>query len=172
MQRIVWNATQQKATQRLHTYNVSLEVRQLVKGNRKMRAIWQHTHNTKNKTRCNELRNKLRRGLRDARNETFKAYVISLSADDHMKRHKRFKKRQVRIPPIRDKTVLWARSDHGKAQLFGIYLNHYFQPHKKKSSKMSNISSRSLSTIPTFKVGELQAEIKRLNKKKKHQVMT
>ena len=122
IKRAGWNAIPQITTQRLDSYNVPLEIRQVVKEKGKTRAIWLRTHNTNDKKRYNRLTNKLGRGLRDTRNETFQAYVSSLSADDYSiwKAPKGFKKPQLQITPIRDRTGLWARSDHEKAQLFGV----------------------------------------------------
>jgi hypothetical protein len=55
--------------------NVSLEIKQLLREKRKARAMWHGTHIPTNKTRYNQLTNKLKAKLKEMRDSSFTDYV-------------------------------------------------------------------------------------------------
>jgi hypothetical protein len=67
-----------------HKYmnNIPLEIKQLLREKRKAKALWQRTHFPANKTRYNQLTDKLKTKLKDQREASFTDYIHNLSRHD------------------------------------------------------------------------------------------
>jgi hypothetical protein len=114
--------------------NTPLEIKQLLREKRKARALWQRTHIPADKTRYNQLTNKLKSKLKEMREASFTNYVQNLNRYDHSiwKPIKNNRKPKEPSPPIRETTPVtgpWARSDKEKSELFAQHFANIFTPH-------------------------------------------
>ncbi|PNF19684.1 hypothetical protein B7P43_G15906 [Cryptotermes secundus] len=117
-----------------------LEIKQLLKDKRKARAIWHRTHNPTDKTRYNQLTNKLKAKLKELREASFTDYIQNLSRYDYSiwKPIKNIKKPKESSPPIRETTPTagpWARNNKEKSELFAKYFANIFTPHNEASDR-------------------------------------
>jgi hypothetical protein len=86
--------------------NIPLEIKQLLREKRKARAMWHQTHIPTDKTRYNQLTNKLKAKLKQMRDASFTDYIHSLRRYDYSiwKPIKNKRKPNVASPPIRATT--------------------------------------------------------------------
>lgn len=172
LQKAGWHATPFIERMRKTQVNVPLNVKRLVAQKRKARAKWQRTHNILDKRTYNHLSNLLKRNIREIKNQQFETYLSTLTRDDNSiwKAAKSFKRPKIHIPPIRNQTDQWARSDTEKSNVFAHYLAEVFHPHSNEdNAEVEEYLTAPLQLslpIKAFSPLEIIQEIKYLNSKK------
>lgn len=159
-------------------YNFPLTIRRKLSEKRKARRVWQHTRHPQDKNKLNALTTQLKRLIHEWKNATFTDYVRNLSPYSHddyslWKATKHLNRPRTPIPPLRQPNGTWARSDTCKANALGKYLSNVFQPHPATNSirddDIHEVLQAPLQLSPPLKPctpSELEAEIKKLNKRK------
>jgi hypothetical protein len=117
--------------------NIPLEIKQLLREKRKTRALWQRTHFPADKTRYNQMTDKLKTKLKEMREASFMDYVHNHSRHDYSiwKPIKNIRKPKESSPPIRPTTSTrgpWARSNKEKSELFAQRFANVFAPHNEE----------------------------------------
>lgn len=167
IQQAAWNNTPTKSKKSANNIWYPEQIYELIKEKRKVRKIWQHTRAPKDKTKLNQLCNKLKHMLKEARNNNISKYLRGLSAEKETeyslwKATKSIKRPKIPEPPIRKDDGTWARSDKEKAHLFAEHLEKIFQPlHRQtENENITSMSKRDEEEIQLVSLRELKAEIK------------
>jgi hypothetical protein len=106
-----------------------------------------------------------------AKNETFKTYITTLSPNDHSlwKATKKFKRPTIAIPPIRKHDRTWARTNREKTNLFAEHLATVFTPNNTNNANTDDVESflnapcQLSPPIRVFSPTEIRKIIKTLN---------
>jgi hypothetical protein len=146
----------------------------LLREKRKARALWQRTHFPADKTRYNQLTNKLKTKLKEMRKASFMDYIHNLSSHDYSiwKPIKNIRKPKEPSPPIctTSTTGPWARSNKEKSELFAQHFANTFTPHNeaKDQEREKNIAApiESQQTLPITTLKEIKEVVKSLRLKK------
>lgn len=172
VQQTAWECTPE-IKRRTVGINYPREIRELIKERRRARRIWQQTRDPQNKTRLNNLNQKLRREIRELREETFSKYLKELTSDGSTdyslwKATKCIKRPSEQKTPIKEMDGTWARDNAQKARRFAEHLQNIFQPHEslRENSLTTEIEQES-EEIPLVTVKEVKTTIKnKINVKK------
>lgn len=154
--------------------NIPLEIKKLVAEKRKARSLWQRTHTPANRTKYNQISNKLKLKLLETKNESFNSYISNLQRQDNSiwKPIKGKRKPVPTAPPIRKYSTPpgpWARSDKEKAILFAEHLSEVFTPQNNVPvQEVDQILGEPLQTHQTIIITpkEIKEVIGTLNPKK------
>jgi hypothetical protein len=155
--------------------NIPLEIKQLLREKRKARTMWHQTHIPTDKTRYNQLTNKLKAKLKEMRDESLTDYIHNLSRYDCSiwKLIKNKRKPNKASPPIRATTLTagpWTRSDKEKSELFAQHFANIFTPHNdtKDHEIERNLTApiKSHQTLTCTSPKEIKEVIKSLGLKK------
>jgi hypothetical protein len=158
-----------------HFNIIPLEIKQLLRENWNAKAMWHRTHIPTEKTRYNQLTNKLKAKFKEMRDASFTDYIHSLSRYDYSIRKpiKNKRKPNVAWPPIRatiQKAGPWARSDKEKSELFAQRFANIFTPHndEKEHEIERNLTApiKSHQTLMYTSPKEIKEVIKYLGLKK------
>lgn len=153
--------------------NYPKEVRNLLSEKRKLRKKWQQTRFPQDKTRLNNICQKLRREIQKVKNDSLNSYLKNLTADGSTdyslwKATKKFKRPTVQSPPIQNEDGGWARNNKQKAERYAQYLETVFQPHNEQDNELpSDAIEQDEENIDKVTVQEICYEIKEnINPKK------
>lgn len=119
--------------------NYPKEIKELVVEKRKIRRRWQQFRNPADKTMLNNLCQRLKREIKEIKNEAINSYLNELSTEMESghslwKAIRRFKRPIIQCPPIKKPNGEWARDDHEKADVFASHLEKIFQTHESQEN--------------------------------------
>lgn len=108
-------------------------IKEKIAEKRKLRKRWQITRAPSDKKLLNQVTKQLKNQLNRHKNESIEDYLSNLSATEATdyslwKATRKLKNPQITIPPIRDVSGNWARSNKEKALVFANHLEKVFQP--------------------------------------------
>lgn len=171
IQQSAWNNTRE-IKRILKGTNYPKEIRELVAEKRKIRKKWQHTRMPTDKNLLNNLTQRIRREIKNLKNEETNSYLRSLTYEKDTdyslwKTTKRIKSPIIQIPPIKVNNGSWVRSNEQKAEAFADYLEAIFQPNEvQESEPVQEIEETEDQEINLTSVVEVIKEIKEINAKK------
>ena len=174
LQKAARRSTPQQIT-KIITNNIPVEIKQILKEKRKARNTWHRTHAPADKTKYNQLSNKLKNKLKEMREATLEDYVTNLSRFDHSvwKPIKNLKRPKDTSPPVRATTPAigpWARSNKEKAELFAEHYSNTFKPHNNDPNDLSEEEESTLTeehrTLKLTTPKEINGIIKSLSLRK------
>ena len=124
-----------------------LEVRIMVAKKRRARRRWQESRDPTDKATLNKLCKELREKIREVKNNSFQAYLGSLTPTETTdyslwKAAKYLKRPVVQLPPLRNTNGTWARNDIQKATVFADHLVQVFQPNAIHSDENLEVSTQ------------------------------
>jgi len=122
IQKAAWESTPQIKRKQIGM-NYPREIRHQIAQKRKLRNKWKQTRSPDDKRHLNNASQKLKRALREFKNNSFNMYVSGLSADRNSgyslwKCTKRLNRPIKHVPPIRRTDGSWARTALDKASVF------------------------------------------------------
>jgi hypothetical protein len=136
--------------------NIPLEIKQLLQGKRKARAVWHRTHIPATETRYNQLTNNLKAKLKEMRDAASQTTYITLAGlttqyGSQLKTKTNKQKPTEAVPPIRKTTPTkgpWARSDKEKATLYAQHFSNIFTPHNDVND--TDIETNLITPTPNY----------------------
>lgn len=110
---------------------------------RRLRKLWQITRSPQHKTELNRTIKELRNLLKIVKEEAIQTYLKSLTPTESTdyslwKTTRKLKQPQQHVPPLRNNTSGWARSDKEKAELFALHLENTFKPYPSETTDNHN----------------------------------
>lgn len=171
VQQAAWNNTPE-IRRRTAGINYPKEIRDLIKEKRRARKEWQKSRTRENKTVLNNLTQQLKREIQEIKNESINKYLRELTDDQNSdyslwKAAKRLNRPIKSIPPIREESGIWARTNKQKAALFATYLQNIFQPNEKQAECPQTETTQKSLEIKLVTPKEVIKEIKEnINSKK------
>lgn len=149
------------------------EVCDIISEKRRARKRWQLTRAPSDKNRLNSLNNKLRKKIAEFKNASMERYLTNLTNDASTeyslwKATKKIKRPTTYIPPVKNSSGNWAKTNKQKADLFAEHLENVFQPYddNDNSQQMEEMCEDERS-IPAVTSREIAKEIKeKINPKK------
>lgn len=132
IQEAAWAATPTSKTSEKNDYCPAF-IKKKIAEKRKLRRQWQNTRTHIDKQNLNRSIKELKIALQEFKNKSIQDYLTNLSATDNTdyslwKATKCIKQPQQHIPPIKDRTGNWARSDKEKGLAFAKHLESVFMP--------------------------------------------
>lgn len=132
IQTAAWSATPAIVTQRGKNDGPP-NIKEMVRENRRLKAVWKSTRHPDDKTRLNRASKQLKRILEKVRDDSVNKYLEELSptaATDYSlwRATRKCNRPQLTNPPIKNSSGEWARSDGDKAEAFAQHLQQVFQP--------------------------------------------
>lgn len=120
-----------------HIYQTPLpmDIREQIMEKRRLRRIWQRTHDPADKTLFNRASRKLKEDLIELKNAYFQEKLTNLTpsprSDYSLWKATRYLKRpKLTFSPIRKPDGNWARSSKERAEVFAAHFEKIFQPHE------------------------------------------
>lgn len=119
-------------------------IKDLIQEKRKARRKWHQSRSPEDKNDVNRLSSRLKKEIKNWKNDTMSSYLNSLSNDkttDYSlwKSTKYLKRPITQIPPIRSQNNSWARSNKEKVDVFAQHLENIFQPHNVDEHNIEDI---------------------------------
>lgn len=172
IQKAAWYATPNVITNKSKDDNPII-VKEKIIIKRRLRKKWQN-HRTKiNKRNYNRAASELKKLLQRIRNQNVQEHLEKLTpteaTDYSLWRATRKMKRPIQqIPPLRDNTGTWARSNNEKAKAFAEYLSNVFKPYNIEPNDEDNNEIQNFLNIPF----QLDLPIKKFTPKEIQMVIT
>ena len=99
----------------------------------KLRKTWQQTRLPQDKTKLNNFSQKLKRSIKQIKNDSINTYLQELTNDSSTdyslwKTTKNLKTPILQIPLIRQEDGSWAKNNEQKAKIFANHLEKTFKP--------------------------------------------
>lgn len=172
IQKAAWTATPEISSKvKRNVY--PKEICDLISEKRKARKHWQLSRAPSDKTRLNSLTNKLRKEIRELKNASVERYLTNLTNDASTeyslwKTTKKMKRPTAYIPPVKNSSGNWAKTNKQKADLFGEHLENVFQPYEDNDDfQLTEERCEDDRLIPPATPKEIAKEIKeKINPKK------
>lgn len=153
--------------------NYPEEIREIIREKRRARKKWHQTRASRDKTKLNNLTQRLRREIEEIKNNSINVYLRELSNEKSSdfslwKATKNLKRPIMQIPPLRIGNGKWARSNDEKVHAFANHLSQTFSQDNDEhgSEDLPNIIKQDEEVIPNVKVAEVILELKNTNRKK------
>lgn len=146
--------------------NYPREILELLAEKRRARRKWHQTRAPQDKTRLNNLTYKLRKEIKDLKNDSISTYLQGLTNDKTTeyslwKSTKNLNRPIAQIPPIRHLNGTWAKSNEQKALRFSEYLQDVFKPNSEDVEESIILEITQESEEITFTTpAEIKREIK------------
>lgn len=157
--------------------NVSQEIRDLIRNKRRLRRIWQHSRNPRDKANLNLATKLVKERLSEYKNKEIENFLKKLQVNTSKSEHNlwmatRYLKRPAsRNIPIKDVNGLWKRTDKDKAIAFSKHLEDTFKPFQFNHNDTEIMSFLDVACqmelpIKHFSPREIRQEVAKLNNKK------
>ena len=171
IQQAAWTSTPE-IKRRISGNNYPKEIRELISEKRKLRKTWQQTRSPHDKTRFNNFSQKLKRSIKQIKNDSINTYLQKLTNDTSTdyslwKATKNLKRPIMQIPPIRQEDGSWAKNNEQKAKIFAKQLEKTFQPHEENENALDwEEPTQENKEIKLTTPKEVSFEINNINPKK------
>lgn len=158
-----------------HGTNYPKEIVNLIKEKRKARKKWQNFRYPPYKTAYNKLAEKVRREIKNLKNESIQNYLSELSPDRNSdyslwRAIKPLKRPILQSPPLKNLEGYWIRDNQAKCTAFSEYLSNVFTPNEPDPDALPLVDisyQEEEYLIPKVTVREVQRTIKEeINPKK------